>query len=84
MSDAASAYAALVGVKAMGTGGGSVSCGSTDWVRVVPGDPDVSLLVQKLASTSAPCGQRMPPATMIGAAQLDQLRMWIANGANND
>jgi hypothetical protein len=84
MSTAAEAYTALVGVMAMGAGGGSVDCRSTNLLRVAAGDPDGSLLVQKLSSAAPPCGQRMPPAGMISAAQLSQLRKWIQNGANND
>jgi hypothetical protein len=44
-------------------------------------DPDASLLVQKLEHTQA-CGAPMPSADQkLPAAQLEQVRTWIAQGA---
>ena len=79
------AYKSLVGVPAMDTlcaGMGS---------RVVAGNPDMSLLVNKLAGTQS-CGDRMPPGGLqvngqtvdLPAAQLDALRAWIMAGAPNN
>jgi outer membrane protein assembly factor BamB len=78
-------YAALVGVKAMGmtiTGAGK-NCSEIDILRVAPGDPDKSLMVQKLEGTQ-PCGDSMPPGSKLTDAQLQQVRMWVKNGAKND
>jgi outer membrane protein assembly factor BamB len=84
MTNAAATYAALVGVKAMGSGSGATGCSASGLTRVVPGDPDGSLLVQKLESASPPCGAHMPPGGMLAPALIQQLRTWIANGAKND
>ena len=51
-------------------------------IRVIPGDPDNSLLIQKLECDSPPVGARMP----LGGPYFDQetidvIRQWIANGA---
>jgi len=83
MSDADMAYTALFDVMAMGVLPGFTNCSESGLKRVVPNDPDMSLLVQKLAGTQT-CGLQMPPggpASLIPAAQLEQVRMWIANGA---
>jgi hypothetical protein len=79
LSTPAQAYAALVGVKAMGA-----SCSASNLLRVAPGDPDASLLVQKVESATPTCGARMPPSGSLPAARLAQLRAWIAAGAKND
>ena len=71
-------YAALVGP--MST---SMVCSSAG-AFVVPGQPDTSLFYTKLLE-APPCGARMPfmypPLNMM---QMEQIRMWIANGAMND
>ncbi|MBM4362019.1 MAG: hypothetical protein FJ104_05020, partial [Deltaproteobacteria bacterium] len=68
------AYQALVGVVAAGpciadagepdgAAGANVNicgCGPSGLTRVVPGDPDASLLIAKLETTQS-CGERMPP-----------------------
>jgi hypothetical protein len=52
--------------------------------RVVPGNPDMSLLVQKVEGTQM-CGTIMPPnPPPLTAAQKMQIRTWIMNGAMND
>jgi hypothetical protein len=72
-----SAYMALVGQTSK-----SSRCMSK--TLVVPGQPEMSLLYQKL-SAAPPCGSRMP---LGGAAfsdtQLEMIRSWIAAGAKND
>jgi outer membrane protein assembly factor BamB len=84
MTNAAATYAALVGVKAMGSGSGGTDCSASSLMRVAPGDPDQSLLVQKLELASPPCGSHMPPGGMLDPPLIQQLRTWIASGAKND
>jgi outer membrane protein assembly factor BamB len=80
------AYSSLVGVAAMGMdqGAGTQQCVASGLQRVVAGDPDASLLLQKLEHTQT-CGGPMPSASeTLPAAQLQQVRSWIGNGAPND
>ena len=82
-------YDALINVPAMAmnTTAAMVNCADTGLMRVVPGDPDNSLFVQKLEATmdDQPCGTPMPPPpNVLDAALIAQVRMWIANGALND
>lgn len=72
------AYLALVGVQAAGP-----QCMSSGMVRVAPGDPDASLLYDKLSSTPS-CGERMPIGTPLTDAELARIASWIAAGAPND
>lgn len=85
--DADLTHASLVGVLAMGS-----ECGGTGRTRVLAGDPDNSLLVQKLegdTSTPAPalddavCGSRMPEGGPydVPAQAIQAIRDWIAGGA---
>ena len=78
-------HQALVGVKAMGTSvtGNPKNCSDVDILRVAAGDPDKSLLVQKLEGNQ-PCGDSMPPGSKLSDAQLQQVRTWVKNGAKND
>jgi hypothetical protein len=46
-------------------------------VLVVPGDPEASLLYQKV--TSPTCGARMPPAQALPAAMVECLKQWITD-----
>ena len=76
--------------------GGGPACGKMG-TRVVPGDPDHSLLYLKVLPT-APCGARMPANVttmlMTGTSEFsgtplpdDQQQLiadWIANGAKDD
>ena len=84
LSTPATAYAALVAIRAQGSGGGAMSCNGTGLLRVAPGDPDASLLVQKLEADPPVCGQHMPPGRTLAPEQLAQLRAWIGAGAAND
>lgn len=78
LSEKDAAYAALVGVGAMGAG-----C-SMMGTRVVADDPEGSLLVQKLEGT-ATCGSAMPLGrTPLLPEQLVAIRAWIAAGAMDD
>jgi hypothetical protein len=51
-------------------------------LRVAPGDPDNSYLVQKIEGTAAQ-GQQMPPgnAPPLSQAEIDAIRQWIGEGA---
>lgn len=75
------AYAQLVGVPASGP-----LCSSSGLLRVAPGNPDGSLLLQKMAHATPACGTVMPPAAgvTVSEAQLAQVRAWIAAGAPNN
>ena len=60
----------------------------SELVRVVPSDPDASFLVAKLAAFTngdpLDCGIVMPAATTpLTPLQLDTIRQWIADGAND-
>jgi hypothetical protein len=49
--------------------------------RVIPGDPDHSLLIQKLEGTQT-VGQRMPRGgPFLDQSTIDVIRQWITNGA---
>jgi hypothetical protein len=92
MSSRSYAYWSLVDQPAAGPG-----C-SRMGTRVVPGDPDQSLLYLKVSQTMPPCGARMPanPTTLLtkGTSEFsgtplpdDQQQLiadWIANGAKDD
>ena len=79
--DPGKSYASIVNVNAAG-----FSCGTTS-KRVVPSQPDDSLLVQKI-SPHPPCGSRMP-ADNTGyfddhPGELTRIRSWILAGALNN
>jgi hypothetical protein len=70
--DAANSYALLVGV---------ASIEQASIMRVAPGDPNNSYLIQKLEGTAA-IGQRMPAGLpALPQADIDVIRQWIAAGA---
>jgi hypothetical protein len=76
-ADKASAYAALVGKTSMST-----RCMSKP--LVVAGQPDMSLLLQKLSPTVS-CGSRMPlGGNTLSDLQLEMIRSWITAGAKDD
>ena len=80
------AYQSLVGVPAMGLSAQNreQSCASSGLERVVPGDPERSLFLQKIARTQT-CGTAMPPTKQaLPSEQVQQVRAWIANGAPDD
>jgi hypothetical protein len=52
--------------------------------RVVPGNPDMSLLVEKIEQDKPSCGTVMPPSGKIAPAKIQQVRTWIMNGAKKD
>lgn len=49
-------------------------------IRVVPGDPDNSYLIDKLEGTHT-VGGIMPPSGMLPQATIDEIRQWIVDGA---
>jgi len=65
---------------------GRTSSGKAGAVRVVPGDPDGSYLVQKLEGAPGIAGQRMPRTggPYLTDGQIRIIRRWIELGANND
>jgi hypothetical protein len=61
------------------------NCKDTGMMRVVPSNPDASLLYNKLrGDMPPPCGNRMPPGGALCSATLEAIRMWIASGAANN
>jgi hypothetical protein len=68
-----------------GDGGAGDGGPRPTYIRVIPGDPDNSLLYLKLKHTQ-PCGEPMPPppAAALGEAQVQLVYDWIALGAKND
>jgi hypothetical protein len=89
MDTAKNAYENLVGVKAMGMNLADTTgddCKDTGLVRVVPKDPDHSLIMQKIdpPGGKVPCGTVMPPVGTITSEQIEQVRAWIENGAKDD
>lgn len=72
----AGAYNALVNAPSTGKPGA---------VRVVPGDPDGSYLIQKLEGTAGIVGDRMPRfGPYLTSGQIDIIRRWIELGAANN
>jgi len=84
MTTRQAAYDNLVGKAAMGMSVAGPSCVDSGLTRIVPGDPDKSLLMQKVRGTHT-CGDLMPPnPPMLTQAELEQIQMWIMLGAPND
>ncbi|MEO0323881.1 MAG: hypothetical protein AAF447_13055 [Myxococcota bacterium] len=76
------AHASLVDVEAMG---GPCTEDSVARIRVVPGDPEASLLVSKVTETPPDCGNPMPLAQpALSAADQATITAWVAAGAVND
>lgn len=73
----ASAYAALVNAP---------STGKPSAIRVVPGDPDASYLIQKIEGASGIVGERMPRTggPFLTPGQIAIIRRWIELGAANN
>ena len=53
-------------------------------MRVAPGDPDASYLLQKITSATPLDGVRMPPDQPLPPHKIEAIRLWIAAGAQND
>jgi hypothetical protein len=61
------------------------NCKDAAMMRVVPNNPDMSLLYNKLRTDMPPpCGNRMPPGGALCSATIAAIRMWIMSGAPND
>ncbi|MBL0126671.1 MAG: hypothetical protein IPP83_04265 [Flavobacteriales bacterium] len=61
-----------------------VTTGYAPHVRIVPGDPDASVLWQKVTGTGT-YGLNMPPnGTTLSAEELQTIRDWIEQGALNN
>ena len=73
--DPASSFALLVGV---------ASSEESSVLRVAPGDPDNSYLIQKLEGTAS-SGQQMPlDAPALPQSTINVIRQWISDGAIDD
>lgn len=61
-------------------------CKDRGLTLVVPGDPEASLLFTKVSRDDPPCGARMPhvPGVVLDAREIEQIRQWIALGAQED
>jgi len=70
--DATNAYALLVGV---------ASVQEPSLLRVDPGNPNNSYLIQKLEGTAGTGGQMPLGATPLPQADIDVIRQWITDGA---
>ncbi|HKU39997.1 MAG TPA: hypothetical protein VJR89_17675, partial [Polyangiales bacterium] len=51
---------------------------------VVPGKPEMSVLLQKLSMEMPPCGSQMPVGNPLDPAEIKLVSDWIAGGAKND
>ncbi|HLG18552.1 MAG TPA: hypothetical protein VI895_01895 [Bdellovibrionota bacterium] len=81
LTSAAVSYAQLINVPAQ-----QVNAAARGKVRVVPGDPVNSFLVQKLDSTLEPDEGEVMPRNTSGLAnsRIDQIRTWINDSAPNN
>ena len=78
--EAGSAYAQLVGVTAEND-----AAKAAGKLRVVPGHPEQSFLIDKLSRLNPGEGSLMPyTGTMLPAAQVEAIRTWIRQGAARD
>ena len=49
---------------------------------VVPGNPDASGLVDKIENANPQFGNSMPPNGSLAQTEIDMIRLWISEGAN--
>jgi hypothetical protein len=80
-SDPCTAWRNIVNVPAVTMSG---MCSASGLTLVVPGDPDSSLLLQKVESATPACGSPMPFGSVFAntdPATVARLRTWIAAGA---
>lgn len=91
MTNKDAAYKALVSVPAAGMTlpgicmGMPPNCKDVGGLRVVPNDPDKSLLLDKLSHEMPRCGCRMPTSPpSLPEPALQQIRTWIMMGAQNN
>lgn len=76
LSDADASYDALVGPGGVGV----PSTQEPTIMRVLPGDPNNSYLIQKMEGNAA-TGNVMPPSGMLAPATIAEIRQWITDGA---
>ncbi|MFI5306704.1 MAG: hypothetical protein ACHQ53_05085 [Polyangiales bacterium] len=76
------AYHNILNKKSVTTMGMPVNCASTNMALIVPGQPDMSLLLKKIEGTQ-PCGAGMPLGAPLGPnnATTIAVRQWITAGA---
>jgi hypothetical protein len=72
------AHAQLVGIEAKYKA--CAADGGVPKVRVVPGAPESSLLIEKIEGHPS-CGKQMPTAMLMNAEDIDTLRAWVTAGA---
>lgn len=88
MTSASEAYMRLVNTKAGDRERDPYSlCKESNLIRVVPSDPDASLLIQKLdpPASGVVCGKAMPlNLSPLPAADIARIRRWISQGAANN
>jgi hypothetical protein len=53
-------------------------------IRVVPGDPEASYVIDKLTATMPADGDPMPPDAALEADRIELVRAWIEAGAVDD
>jgi len=73
------AYTQLVGIPA-----GGEECASSGAIRVAPGEPEQSLLWDKVSRREPACGAPMPISTSLSADDMARIRSWIERGAADD
>lgn len=78
LSDPATSHASLVNQE-----GTVVNEDGKVWLRVVPGQPENSLLYRVLQGKVGTVRQ-MPPGVALSADKVEAVRAWIAAGAKND
>jgi hypothetical protein len=92
MDNKVDAYLSLVGVPARGP-----ACSQRGQLRVSPGKPEESLLLEKMSTLTPSCGDPMPigvrfdpnclspsPAVCTTVGEIELVRGWIAAGALDD
>lgn len=91
MTDKEEAYQALVSSPAEGVTlpgiceGMPPNCADLGVLRIAPGDPENSLLLDKVENPQPRCGCPMPTSPPpLSEAEVEQIRMWIMLGAPND
>lgn len=80
LTESGAARLALVGTPASEDRAAGAECGGAGRIRVVPNDPDGSLLVAKLGD-APPCGDAMPFGVPVDPVYVDAVRAWIEAGA---
>ena len=63
---------------------GVAAKGAPDRIRVVPGEPEASYLLEKLTAKMPAAGDQMPPGAPLEPDRIELVRRWIANGAAID